>query len=213
MILEVNNIFCSIQGESTYIGLPFVFIRLSGCNLRCSYCDTKYAYYEGTNMKLAGVLAQVNEYPYGRVEITGGEPLIQEDTNKLIAQLLEQNYKILLETNGSKLLNNIPQQVIKIVDVKTPGSGESGSFRENNLSYINEKDNLKFVLTDRADFEWSKKFIEKFNLNNKCEILFSAASEELEYSELAEWILKAELDVRFQPQLHKIIWPNDYKGV
>jgi len=164
-------------------------------------------------MRLDGILSQVDDYPYNRVEITGGEPLFQEETIQLISQLLEKEYKVLLETNGSQLLEKIPQSVVKIVDIKTPGSGESESFRKENLTYINGKDNLKFVLTDEDDFDWSKQFIEKFNLNSKCEILFSAVREKLDYTELGEWILESELDVRFQPQLHKIIWPNQYKGV
>lgn len=213
MILEVSEIFCSIQGESSYIGYPFILIRLSKCNLRCRYCDTKYAYKSGENRTISSIMNQIAEYPLERVEITGGEPLLQEETGKLIQALLDRNYEVLLETNGSQSIENIPDSVVKIIDVKTPGSGEENSFYRDNIDFINKQDNLKFVITDKNDFDWSKKFIKQYQLESKCEILFSTVKEELSYSTICEWILEEGVNVRFQPQLHKLIWPNQAKGV
>lgn len=181
--------------------------------MRCEYCDTKYAYEIGEKRSISSIVSQIKDYPHERVEITGGEPLLQEGTSKLTRILLEEGYTVLLETNGSHLIKELPDSVIKIIDVKTPGSGEENSFNKENIEFINERDNLKFVITDRSDFDWSKKFIDKHEVSNKCEIMFSSVREELPYSQICQWIVEEGLKVRFQPQLHKIIWPKQAQGV
>ena len=213
-MLSISEIFCSIQGESTYAGLPCIFIRLAGCNLRCDYCDTTYSYESGINLSIDDIITKVKEYdPVKLVEITGGEPLLQPEVYQLINSLNENEYTILLETNGSISLKNIPEYVIKIVDVKCPGSGEENSFLIENLEYINKEiDEIKFVLSNNFDYNWAKDFVIKYKLND-FEILFSPVSEKLEPQDLAKWIIKDKLPVRMQLQLHKIIWDKDKRGV
>ncbi len=213
-MLNISEIFCSIQGESTYTGLPCVFIRLAGCNLRCNYCDTTYSYKSEITLSINDIIAKVKEYdPVKLVEITGGEPLLQPEVFQLISSLHENGNTILLETNGSILLKNIPEYVIKIVDVKCPGSGEEDSFLLENLEFINqESDEIKFVLSDNFDYNWAKDFIMKYKLNDY-EILFSPVSGKLEPQDLAKWIIEDKLPVRMQLQLHKIIWDKDKRGV
>ena len=213
-MLNISEIFCSIQGESTYAGLPCIFIRLAGCNLRCDYCDTTYSYESEINLSLNDIITKVNEYnPVRLVEITGGEPLLQPEVYQLISLLHENGYTILLETNGSISLKDIPEYVIKIVDVKCPGSGEENSFLLENFEYINkEKDEIKFVLVDNFDYNWAKDFMIKYKLNDY-EILLSPVSEKLEPQDLAKWITEDKLHVRMQLQLHKIIWDKDKRGV
>lgn len=213
-MLNISEIFCSIQGESTYAGLPCIFIRLSGCNLRCDYCDTTYSYECEITLSINDIITKIKEFdPVKLVEITGGEPLLQHEVYQLISSLHENGNTILLETNGSISLKDTPEYIIKIVDVKCPGSGEENSFLIENLEFISmEKDEIKFVLSDNFDYNWAKDFVMKYNLNDY-EILFSPVSEKLEPQDLAKWITEDKLPVRMQLQLHKIIWDKEKRGV
>jgi 7-carboxy-7-deazaguanine synthase len=213
-MLNISEIFFSIQGESTYTGLPCIFVRLAGCNLRCNYCDTNYSYKSEITLSINDIITKVKEYdPVKLVEITGGEPLMQPEVFQLIRLLYENDHTILLETNGSILLKDVPNYIIKIVDVKCPGSGEENSFLLENLEFINkEKDQIKFVLSDNFDYNWAKDFVMKYNLIDY-EILFSPVLEKLEPQKLAKWITDDKLNVRMQLQLHKLIWGKDRKGV
>ncbi len=211
-ILKINEIFHSIQGESGYAGLPCIFIRLTGCNLRCSYCDTEYSYYEGRNYSIKEIIQHISQWETKLVEITGGEPLIQMESIKLSKELLKNGYQVLIETNGSQNIDTLPKEVIKIMDIKTPGSGESDSFDFNNLKYLSQNDEIKFVITNRDDFDWSSSMIKQYRLDEKCQVLFSCSDQLLKYSILCEWILESRLNVKFQLQLHKIVWPNDERG-
>ena len=213
-MLELSEIFYSIQGESTYAGLPCIFIRLASCNLRCNYCDTTYSYESEITLSINDITTKVKEHdPVKLVEITGGEPLLQPEVFQLFESLHKNGYTILLETNGSISLKDIPEYVIKIVDVKCPGSGEENSFLIENLEYINKKkDEIKFVLSDNFDYNWAKKFMINYKLNDY-EILFSPVSEKLKPQDLAKWINEDKLPVRMQLQLHKIIWDKDERGV
>ena len=205
--MKICELFYSIQGESTFSGMPCIFIRTSGCNLRCSYCDTKFAYEEeGYEISPEKVLKNIKEYNCRLLEVTGGEPLLQEEIYDLIEMVLEENYNVLLETNGSLLTDKVPEQVIKIVDIKCPESGQSNLMNFENLNYLKKKDHVKFVLTDKADYEWAKGVISDYNLIGRTNILVSPACNILDIKKLAEWILKDSLDVRLQVQLHKIIW-------
>jgi 7-carboxy-7-deazaguanine synthase len=208
-MMELTEIFYSLQGESDYTGLPCIFIRTAGCNLRCRYCDTQYSWENGVAAEIEQILQDIVIYaPVKLVEITGGEPLIQKDTINLITALRSKGYDILLETNGSILLDNVPDYVIKIVDIKTPGSGFENSFDMKNLEYIRlDRDEIKFVITSRQDYEWSKKFQKKYDLSGG-KVLFSAAANMFAPQILAEWILEDKLPVRFQMQLQKYLWNN-----
>ena len=212
-MINLAEIFFSIQGESSFAGLPCIFIRFAGCNLRCNYCDTKFAYETEFTMEISGIMKIIREYsPVKLVEITGGEPLLQSEIYDLISALSKENYLILLETNGSLYLGKIPPEVIKIVDVKCPGSGEGDSFLLENLRFLNFDDELKFVIADYKDYEWAKDFIEKNKLKMK-NILFSAVFEKLPPQKLGEWILQDKLPVRLQLQLQKYIWNPKKRGV
>lgn len=212
--MQLTEIFYSLQGESTFAGLPCIFIRTAGCNLSCKYCDTTYSHEEGYGLSVEKIINDIQKYdPIKLVEVTGGEPLLQDDIYELFAALHKKEYKILLETNGSIFLNHVPAFVTKIVDVKTPGSGFEDSFLQENLDHIRKnKDQIKFVISDRYDYDWSKEFV----LNNKLQdhsVLFSAVQENLSVKNLAEWIIEDKLLVRFQLQLHKYIWDKDKRGV
>ena len=219
--MQVTEIFRSIQGESTYAGLPCIFVRLTGCNLRCVWCDTAYAFYGGQTKSVEEVLAAVKALSQcdGRrlvnlVELTGGEPLLQQDIYPLIDRLLEDRYRVLIETSGERPIDKLPQPVIRIVDVKCPGSGEGGTFRMGNLAALQSQDQLKFVLADRRDYEWAREFLAEHPLQDKVEaVLFSPVFGALEPRSLAEWILEDGLPVRVGLQLHKFIWHPDMRGV
>ena len=213
-MLNISEIFCSIQGESTYAGLPCIFIRLAGCNLRCDYCDTTYSYVSDISLSINDIITKIKEYDSIKLlEITGGEPLLQPEVYQLFESLHKDGYTILLETNGSISLKGIPEYIIKIVDVKCPGSGEEKSFLLENLEFINqENDEIKFVLSDNFDYNWAKDFIIKYQLN-EYEILFSPVLDKLNLQDLAKWITEDKLTVRMQLQLHKIIWDKDKRGV
>ena len=214
MSLVVNEIFNSIQGESTYAGLPCTFIRLAGCNLRCSYCDTKYAYNGGTSLTVKDIIDRISDYRCFLVEITGGEPLIQDETPLLITNLIENGYKLLLETNGTIDISRVDERCIKIVDIKCPGSGESGKNILDNLNRLNISDQVKFVISSREDYEYAKDIIKRipgwFLREN---ILISPVPGKMDFSDLAKLILEDRLVVRFHIQLHKIIWPDIKRGV
>lgn len=212
--MKVCEIFYSIQGESTYSGLPCIFIRTSGCNLRCSYCDTKYAYEEGIDLSINKVFEKVCSYNCKLVEITGGEPLLQEDSiNDLIELLLSNDYTVLIETNGSLSLERLNSKVIKIMDIKCPDSGVSEFNHWENIKYLTEKDQVKFVLSSRKDYEWAREVLNKYPCLQNIEVLFSTAFNVLKPSDAVKWILDDNLKVRFQLQLHKYIWQSDKRGV
>lgn len=211
-MLKVNEIFYSIQGESSFAGFPCVFIRLTGCNLRCTYCDTKYAYKEGRNMAVEEIVELVNHYECPLIEITGGEPLLQEETPQLAQNLTENGFRVLVETNGTQNIDLLRGDVIRIVDIKTPGSGESDKTDWQNLNRLDPKDEVKFVLSSRADYNWAKEIIHTHRLNEEVSVFLSPAHEKQSPSELARWILESRLNVRLQLQLHKVLWPDQQRG-
>lgn len=213
MDLKINEIFYSIQGESTYVGVPCIFIRLSGCNLRCTFCDTTYAYDEGKMMSVDEVMDKVESYHTRLVEITGGEPLLQDKIYILIHELIEREYTVLLETNGSITLSKVNGKVIKIMDLKCPSSGMSHKMDFSNIHYINKKDQVKFVIGDRGDYNWAKEIINRYNLLEITQVLMSPVHQTLEPNILARWILDDRLPVRFQIQLHKYIWEPNKPGI
>jgi 7-carboxy-7-deazaguanine synthase len=212
-LLKINEIYLSVQGESTWAGLPCVFIRLTGCSLRCSWCDTAYAFYEGVDSGLEEIIAKVDAYGVRLVEITGGEPLEQEGVYALMEALLSKDYQVLLETSGAVDVGRVPQKVVKIVDVKCPGSGEEKRNLWSNFEkMVPHQDEIKFVIKDRDDYDYAKEIIQKHRLVEKFTLLFSSAFEHLKPSDLAEWITADRLPVRFQLQLHKYVWPEATKG-
>jgi len=212
-MLRVNEIFYSIQGESTHAGLPCVFVRLTGCNLRCVWCDTAYAFHEGESMSLEQILERVDGYGCGLVEITGGEPLLQPDVIPLMQALQQRGHAVLLETGGSLSVDAVPVGVQRIIDVKCPGSGESERNHWENLDRLREGDELKFVVADREDYLWARRQIAERGLAGRCPILFSPVHESLEPAALASWVMEDGLAVRVQLQLHKLLWPGVEKGV
>lgn len=213
VMLKVNEIFYSIQGESTYAGLPCVFIRLTYCNLRCSYCDTEYSFYEGTDMTIDEILAEIRKYNCNLVEVTGGEPLVQKESLDLMQRLCDEGYKVLLETSGSLSIENVDKRVTIIMDLKTPSSKMMKKNLYSNIDFLKQEDEVKFVIGNREDYEWAKEIIEKYDLKNKCKILMGCVFGELSNLELATWILEDHLPVRFQIQLHKYIWEPEKRGV
>ena len=212
-MLTVNEIFKSIQGESSFTGLSCIFIRLTGCNLRCTWCDTEYAFYEGKPKSVQDIMDAIEPLGISLVEITGGEPLLQDTVYDLINALLAKNYKVLVETGGGVSVQKVPERVIKILDIKCPGSGEASKNLWDNLDHLNPKDEVKFVLADRADYEWSRKILDRYNIHKKVKVLFSPVYDKLDLKELAAWVLEDNLPVRVQTQLHKVIWGKDAIGV
>lgn len=211
--LDLSELFFSIQGESSFAGSPCVFIRLAGCNLRCSYCDASYTYEEKSFQKsVAEILEYVDDFDTLPVEITGGEPLLQDNVYPLMEELLAAGHKVLLETNGSINLGKVPAGVVKIVDVKCPGSGMADSFLPENFELLNQEDEIKCVLTSRADYEWAKALLTDRQLFNHNTIHFSPVSGQLDAAEIADWLLADKLPVRLQLQLHKILWPDVDRG-
>lgn len=211
--MKVCEIFTSIQGESTYAGVPCTFIRMTGCNLRCSYCDTVYAYEEGTELTEDEVVNKIHEIGLKTVEITGGEPLLHEGVFPLVKRLLDNGYRILIETNGSRDIRGIDARAIIILDVKTPGSGMSGKMRISNLDHLKPLDEVKFVITDREDYEWAKNFVGEHSLTGRCIIFFSPAFGMLDPRYLSKWMIDDRLDVRLNLQLHKYIYGPDVRSV
>lgn len=212
-MLRVNEIFHSIQGESTHAGRPCVFVRLTGCNLRCVWCDTAYAFHEGVSMTVGQVVERVAGYGCGLVELTGGEPLLQPEAVDLMRALLARGHEVLLETGGSLPIRDVPAGVRRIVDVKCPGSGESDRNLWENLDALRDGDELKFVVLDRADYEWAKQTIRARRLDTKAPILLSAVVPSMDAGALARWILEDHLPVRLQLQMHKLLWPGESRGV
>lgn len=213
-MLTINEIFHSIQGESTHSGRPCVFVRLAACDLRCSWCDTPYAFSEGTKRNVEEVAEQVQEYGCGLVEITGGEPLLQRDVYPLMDRLLESGLTVMVETGGHLSIAEVPPRVIRIVDVKCPGSGESARNHWENLSLLAPHDEVKFVIRDRADYEFARGVVAAHALVGRtAAVLFSPVHGVLAPKDLAEWILEDRLQVRLQLQAHKYIWGADVRGV
>lgn len=212
-MLKINEIFFSIQGESSKAGLPCVFVRLTYCNLRCSYCDTEYAFNEGTDKSIPEIIEEVKKYKCNLVEITGGEPLFQKECNELITALCNEGFEVMLETGGSLPIRNVDKRVMIIMDLKCPSSKMMGKNLFENIEYIKTSDEIKFVIGSREDYEWSKKIINKYNLIGKCGILLSVIFGELAPVDLVNWILEDKLKVRYQLQMHKIIWHPETKGV
>lgn len=213
-MLTVNEIFHSIQGESTYVGRPCVFVRLTACDLRCQWCDTPYAFDQGRKWSLDEVVEHVERHGCPLVEITGGEPLLQEDVYPLMERLLKSGRTVLLETGGHISLEHVPQGVIKIIDVKCPGSGEASKNHWPNMERLCRTDQIKFVLTDRKDYEYATQVLATHALAERCEaVLFSPVHGTLDPKELAAWILEDGLPVRLQLQAHKYIWGADVRGV
>lgn len=214
-MIKINEIFKSIQGESTYAGLPCTFVRLAGCNLRCTYCDTNYAYYNGKEISDEEIIAKIDEYGVKFVEFTGGEPLLQEETPKLIKTLLDKGYEVLIETNGSICIGCLDKRLNIIMDYKTPRSGMSERMRIKNFEFLKKTDQIKFVLMDESDYIWAKDIIVSNNLIEKFDnILMSPAFDSLSPKSLVNWVLNDNLPVRVQLQIHKYIWaPDEREGV
>ena len=213
-MLTVNEIFHSIQGESTHTGRPCVFVRLTGCDLRCVWCDTPYAFHEGRKLDVDEVVAAVEQYRCDLVEITGGEPLLQEDVYPLMDRLLATGATVLLETGGHVSVARVPAAVGKVVDVKCPGSGECDRNAWDNLSRLTDRDQVKFVIADRVDYEFARDVVRRHTLETRCgTVLFSAVHDLLPPARLAEWMLADRLPVRLQIQLHKHLWGAETRGV
>lgn len=213
-MLTINEIFHSIQGESTYVGEPCVFVRLTACDLRCSWCDTPYAFHEGRKMSVDEVLAEVERYQCPMVEVTGGEPLLQREVYPLMTALLARGKTVLVETGGHRSIADVPPGVIRIMDVKCPGSGEAARMHWPNLALLTGADQVKFVIRDRTDYEFARDVVVREALAGRVDaILFSPVHGVLESRQLAEWILADRLPVRLQLQAHKYIWSPETRGV
>lgn len=213
MALKINEIFYSIQGESTQAGRPCVFVRLTYCNLRCTYCDTEYAFYRGSERSIDEILEEVAAYRCRLVEVTGGEPLIQRETTQLLERLLEEGYEVLLETSGAWPIEHVPDGVRIIMDFKTPGSGMVANNRWQNLQHLDSDDEIKFVVCDRADYDWARGVIGEHDLTVRHRVLLSPSHDELDPRLLSEWVLADSLPVRVQLQIHKFIWSPSARGV
>tara|TARA_Y100000994_G_scaffold244514_1_gene244481 strand:- start:10239 stop:10892 length:654 start_codon:yes stop_codon:yes gene_type:complete len=212
-ILKINEIFKSIQGESTHAGLPCIFIRLTYCNLRCTYCDTEYAFHDGQDMSIKEILEHIEPMGIKLVEVTGGEPMLQKNVISLMEELLKNNYKVMLETSGAISLKDVPKEVNKIVDFKCPSSAMSDKNLWSILDELNLKDEIKFVIGDLDDYKWVKSKISKYNLDSKWTILLSPVFGKITLEEMANWILEDNLKVRLQLQMHKYIWDPEKQGV
>jgi len=213
-MLKVNEIYYSVQGESTYAGFPCVFVRLTYCNLRCSYCDTEYAFYEGNDLSISQILDEVKKFECKLIEITGGEPLVQMDECLLLMkQLCNENFEVLIETGGSLSIKDIDPRVKIIMDLKCPSSGMEKKNLYENIDYLKQTDELKFVISNREDYDWTFDVLKRYDLENKCKILFSVVFGKLEPVHLVNWILEDKINVRFQLQMHKFIWHPETKGV
>jgi 7-carboxy-7-deazaguanine synthase len=204
--LRINEIFHSLQGEADAVGYPTVFVRLTGCTLRCQYCDTEYAFHAGQWLDLEAILEKVRGFNTRHVCVTGGEPLAQPNCRKLLARLCEEGFTVSLETSGAMDISGLDARVARVVDVKTPGSREAERNRIDNFGLLTQHDQIKFVICSREDFDWSKAFIQEHALSGRCQILFSPSYEQIAPALLADWILADRLPVRFQLQLHKILW-------
>ena len=212
-MLKIKEIFYSIQGESSLAGLPCVFVRLTYCNLRCTYCDTEYAFYEGTDYTIDQVLSEIKKYNCRLIEITGGEPLVQKEVLHMMKILCDLGYEVMIETGGSLSIKEIDKRVKVIMDLKCPSSKMAEKNLYENITYLKQNDEIKFVIGNREDYDWSKDIMDKYSITEKCSVLFSNVFAELEPVQLAEWILNDNLKVRFQIQMHKYIWSPTKRGV
>lgn len=212
-MLKVNEIYFSVQGESSKAGFPCVFVRLTYCNLRCTYCDTEYAFYEGKDYSINRIIDEIKVYNCKLVEITGGEPLVQEECLALMKRLCDEGYDVMLETGGSLPIKEVDSRVMIIMDLKCPSSGMMKKNHYKNIDFIKPADEIKFVIGNREDYEWAKDIIKEYDLTNKSSVLFSVVFGELEPVNLVGWILEDRLEVRFQLQMHKFIWDPAAKGV
>ena len=213
-MIKVNEIFKSIQGEGSFAGKLCSFVRLTGCNLRCSYCDTKYAYEKGDDLSIEEIVEKIKMLGSNLVEITGGEPLLQKETAELIDFLIKRKHVVLIETNGTISIKNINQHAIIILDLKCPGSKMSDHTLWENIEYLRKKDEVKFVIGDRKDYDWAKTIVAKYNLSQRVNsVHFSPVYDKLVPKELVEWICSDNLDVRVQIQIHKYIWTPNTRGV
>ena len=211
--IKVNEIYYSIQGESSLAGLPCIFIRLTYCNLRCTYCDSEYAFYDGEDFTVKEILEKIKKYECNLVEVTGGEPLLQSECINLLNKLIDNKYDVMLETGGSLSIKKVPQNVKKIIDFKCPSSGMEQKNLWEIINDISENDEVKFVIGDRTDFDWAINKIKEYDIENKCLILFSSVFSEIEYQTVVEWMLDSKIKARFQLQIHKHIWEKETKGV
>ncbi len=206
--LRITEIFYSLQGESNTVGLPTVFIRLTGCPLRCSYCDTQYAFVGGEKLSLAQIIQEIKQYPTNYITVTGGEPLSQANVHPLMKTLADKGYQVSLETSGALDISNVDVRVTKVMDLKTPSSGESSKNIYQNIAYLTTKDQVKFVIANNQDYDWSKKIMVDYNLTAQCQVLFSPVTGNMPATLLADKILQDKLAVRFQIQLHKYLWAD-----
>ena len=207
--LRITEIFYSLQGESATVGCPTVFVRLTGCPLRCGYCDTEYAFQGGEWMTLDQIVDDVAGYQAQYVTVTGGEPLAQKSCTELLTLLCDAGYRVSLETSGARDIAMLDPRVIKVMDLKTPGSGEVDSNLYANIEHLSDQDQVKFVICDRDDYEWAKQRLEEYQLADHCGVLFSPSYGQQDATELADWVLQDQLPVRFQLQLHKILWGGE----
>lgn len=208
---RISEIFYSLQGETRTVGLPTVFVRLTGCPLRCDYCDTAYAFHGGKKMEISDIVAEVKSYNPRYVTVTGGEPLAQSTCRELLTALCDLGVEVSLETSGAMDISDIDPRVVRVVDLKTPASGEVSKNRYSNIDLLNHQDQVKFVICNRDDYDWAREQLAVFNLVSRCEILFSPVHGDLTPTDLAEWIIADNLPVRMQIQLHKYLW-NDAQG-
>ncbi len=213
-MLTINEIYHSIQGESSWAGWPCVFVRLTACDLRCNYCDTEYAFHEGKKMELDHIVDRVKTFGCKLVEITGGEPLLQKNVLPLMSMLCDAGHTVLLETSGTHDISQVDARVHRIMDLKTPGSGEVEKNFWVNIDYLSKRDEVKFVIGSREDYEWSREKVQRFNLDTRCNaVLFSPIWGRIDPRQIVEWILADNLNVRFQLQMHKFIWTPTQRGV
>ena len=213
MPLKINEIYYSVQGESTHAGRPCIFIRLTFCNLRCTYCDTEYAFYDGEDMENVDIMKKIHQWDCNLVEVTGGEPLFQEECIDLLKKLVSSNYEVMLETGGSLSISDVPNEVIKIVDFKCPSSAMEKKNLWSIVDNLQPHDEVKFVIGNREDFDLGKEKITKYSLDKICSVLFSPTFGEMDPQQIVEWILAENLPVRMQMQMHKMIWNPDKQGV
>ena len=213
MALKINEIYYSVQGESTHSGRPCVFIRLTYCNLRCTYCDSEYAFYEGKDMEITHIMNEIKQWDCNLVEVTGGEPLFQDKCINLLNELINSNYEVMLETGGSLSISDVPKKVIKIVDFKCPSSAMEKKNLWSIVEDLQPNDEVKFVIGNREDFDWAKDRITEYALDKICTLLFSPTFEKIDPQLMVEWILAENLPVRMQMQMHKMIWSPEKQGV
>ncbi len=208
MSLRITEIFFSLQGESNTVGYPTAFVRLTGCPMRCSYCDTAYAFHGGSKYEVSDIVQEVGKYNTRHVTVTGGEPLAQSECHTLMKALCDEGYQVSLETGGAMPIENVDPRVYVVLDIKTPASNEEPKNHYPNLAHIKPSDCLKFVICDEQDYVWSKQFVAERELDKKCDVFFSPSAEQLNPTDLADWIVRDQIPVRMQLQLHKILWAD-----